>query len=96
MIALWRGELPLARAFWEYAFLYGLLASTACTAAAFAAISAGLPDALAVALHLLPVPYLIAAAVGVWRSAANYAGPPHWASNARVASVIWTLLMIIA
>jgi hypothetical protein len=93
--ALWNGRLPLARAFWEYAILYGTLASLAGTAAAFAALAVDLPVTLAIVLHFLPLPYVIAAAVGVWRSAEKFEGAQHWADTARVAIIAWVLVMIV-
>jgi hypothetical protein len=38
--------------------------------------------------YALSVPYNIVAGVGVWRSAARYTGPPHWARAARVAALV--------
>lgn len=95
MRALWSGELPLARAFWEHAIVYAALVNLAATYAAFAALAADLPGILAVIIFLLPIPYIVMAVVGVWRSAAVYAGPPHWASLARAASVLWGGLMVV-
>ena len=95
MRALWKGQLPLARAFWEYAVVYVALANLCATIVAFAVVAADLPAALAVAVFLLPVPYIVVAVVGVWRSAAAYAGPPHWASLARIAAVLWGGLMAV-
>ncbi len=95
MRALWNGQLPLPQAFWEYAVVYVALANLIATMAAFAIIAADLPGWLAVAVFLLPVPYIVVAVVGVWRSAAAYKGPPHWASLARAAAVIWGGLMVL-
>lgn len=95
MKALWRGAIPLSRAFWEFTVLYGALASLASTAASIGAIVAGLPGVVAAVLHFLPTPYLVVAAVGVWRSADAYGGPPTWALLARIAAVFWAILMII-
>ena len=89
MKALWKGHLPLARAFWEHAVFYVSLANFCATVAALAALAAGLPAAVAIAIFLLPVPYVVAAIVGVWRSADADTGPPHWATLARVAAVGW-------
>jgi hypothetical protein len=50
---------------------------------------------LALAVFLLPAPYIVIAVVGVWRSAAVYAGPRHWATLARAASVLWGGLMML-
>lgn len=93
--ALWKGQLPLVQAFWEYAVVYVALANLCATIAAFALVAADFPAALAVAVYLMPLPYIIVAVVGVWRSAAAYAGPPHWASLARLASVLWGGLMAV-
>ena len=94
MKRLWKGHLPLARAFWEYAVLYVALAHLSATAAAFGALAADLPTALVVGIFLLPLPYNVVAVVGVWRSADTYNGPRHWATLARVAAVAWSLFMI--
>jgi hypothetical protein len=95
MRALWNGNLPLARAFWEYAVVYVALVNLVTTYAAFAVMAADLPGWLALAVFLLPVPYIVMAVVGVWRSAAVYAGPRHWATLARAASVLWGGLMVL-
>lgn len=96
MKALWMGRLPLARAFWEYAIAYALLANLCATGAALVLVAAGLPTALAIAVFLLPLPYFLVAVVGVWRSANVYAGNPRWAAMARYAACIWTVLMVVA
>lgn len=88
---LWRGETPLARAFWEFAILYGTFASLVTTIAAMAAIAADLPDAFALTLHLLPVPYNVLMVAAVWRSANRYRGRPLWADLARAAVILWAL-----
>jgi hypothetical protein len=95
MRALWNGLLPLPQAFWECAVIYVALANLIATMAAFAIIAASLPGWLAVAAVLLPIPYIVVAVVGVWRSAAAYTGPPHWARLARVAAVLWGGLMVL-
>jgi len=95
MGALWNGQLPLAKAFWEYAVLYAALANLCATIAAFAIMSAGLPGGLALLVFMLPVPYIVVAVVGVWRSAAAYAGPQHWAMLARAAAVVWGGLLVL-
>jgi hypothetical protein len=62
--ALWKGELPLGQALWEHAIAYGTIANIVATMAAIAAAAAGLPDAIAIALFLLPLPYILTAVVG--------------------------------
>ena len=95
LAALWRGELPLAQAFWEYAIAYGTIANIVATAAAIAAVTAGLPDVVAIGLFLAPLPYIFAAIVGVFRSADKYRGPPQWATMAKVVVILWGGLMAV-
>jgi hypothetical protein len=92
----WRGDFGLARSFWEFAILYGTLANLAATLASFAALAGGLPPLLAVVLFFLPAPYNLLTVVAVWRSAAAYRGPPHWALLARVTVLVWVLAVTLA
>ena len=94
LIALWRGEIPLSQALWEYAVVYGTIANIVATAAAIAAVAAGLPDAVGIGLFLSPVPYILTAVIGVVRSANRYQGPPMWAGLAKLAVVVWGAVMI--
>jgi hypothetical protein len=94
LTAQWRGELPLGLAFWHYAIGYGTIANILATAAAIACVLAGLPELLAILVHFLPLPYVITAVVGVFRSAARYSGDPAWAGLARGAVLVWAALMV--
>jgi hypothetical protein len=96
VIRLWRGDVALARAFWNYAIVYGSLANLTTTIAALAAYLAGLPAVLAVAIFFLPLPYNVLIVVAVWRSADRYPGPPIWATLARPAVVIWAMIATLA
>lgn len=93
---LWRGELRLPRAFWDYAIIYGSLLNLFTTLAALAALASGLPGAPVLAIFLLPAPYNILVVVGVWRSAARYDGPPVWANLSRIAVVVWAIVATLA
>lgn len=93
--ALWRGEMPLGRAFWEYAILYGLIASAVATAGSLLAVGYGLPGPVAFAIHLLPTPYLLCAALGVERSARNHHGSRFVAQIAPPVAYLWALLMAV-
>jgi len=95
LVALWRGDVPLGQAFWGYAIVYGTIANIVATAAAIAAVAAGLPDAVAIGLFMVPVPYILTAVVGVVRSANRYQGPPMWAGVAKVAVIMWGTAMIV-
>jgi len=96
ILTLWNGQLPLAQVFWLYAIVYGTLANLFATILSLATLSAGLPAPLAAVLHFLPLPYNIAAGVGVWRSAERYPGLPTWAALARICVVVWAVLATVA
>lgn len=93
---LWAGEMPLARAFWEYAIVYGFVLNLFTTIASFALLTADASSALALIIFFLPMPYNLFVLVAVWRAAARYAGPRHWAGFARMAVVLWVLLVTLA
>ena len=95
MRTLWAGQLPLGEAFWKYALLYGTLASLLATGLALASLAAGLPAAAALAIHFLALPYLLAAVVGVHRSASRYTGPALWARAAEIGVILWAILMAV-
>lgn len=95
MKALWKGQVPLARAFWEYAIIYGTLANLVATMAALALVIVNVPTAVPVCVFLIPAPYIIVAATGVWRSAETYDGPLHWAILARITAVFWAVTMVL-
>ena len=74
LAALWRGEIPLGRAFWEFAIVYGTTANIVATITAILAAAAGLPDVVVLAIFLVPLPYVLTAALGVLRSSNSYQG----------------------
>jgi hypothetical protein len=90
---LWRGELPLADAFWTWAVLVALLVNGTTTAGFVALIMAGWPISALIVGYAFSVPYNVVAGVGVWRSAARYDGPSHWAMLARILAVIGLSLL---
>jgi hypothetical protein len=92
---LWRGRAPLRHAFWEIAILYGTLINALTTLASFAALASGASGLAALALHLVSLPYNVFAVVAVWRSAANYRGPPHWPQLARIVVALWAIIATV-
>ena len=58
---LWLGQLPLEVAFWKYAIIYGLALNLIATGTALVLIVLNAPIAIAIVMHLLPVPYSILA-----------------------------------
>lgn len=94
--SLWLGEMPLARAFWEYAILYGLLLNLLTTIGSLMLFAAKAPAGYGLGLFLLAVPYNLFVLVAVWRSAGRYQGERHWADFARIAVVLWVLAVSLA
>jgi hypothetical protein len=91
---LWRGELPLEIAFWHYAIYYGLIFNLAATAISVVLLLLEMPIALVVAVHVLPLPYSVVTAFGVWRSADRYRGRPNFATFTRVGVLAWFIFWL--
>jgi hypothetical protein len=91
---LWAGHLPLEIAFWRYAIFYGVMLNVVATAVALFLVVLDAPIAIAIVVHLLPVPYSVLTMVGVWRSADHYPGPPNTALLAKAAVVAWSALWV--
>lgn len=92
---LWRGELPLSEAFWTHAIILVAVLNMVATAAALGLLAAGLHPAAAVAIYIAPFPYVVAAVVGVWRSADRQAATPTIATLARWSAAAWGILMAL-
>lgn len=88
----WRGELPLATAFWGWGVLGGGLVNLATTLAAAFLLAAEAPAWLAALVFAAPIPFNLALVAGVWRSAAR-AEPGPAAELARIAILVWALLL---
>ena len=85
---LWRGDLPLAEAFWTWAVGIGL-AVNVFTSLGFLALVSN--DRLLLAFIVgygCSIPYNVLALVGVWRSADRYSGDPALAGAARIIAAI--------
>jgi len=92
---LWSGRVPLGRAFWGYAIICGLLINVYATLASFAIIAAGGAAALALATHLVPVPWIVLTGVGVWRSAGRPGVAQDRAALARTGVILWSVLLVL-
>jgi hypothetical protein len=92
VLRVWRGEIGMARVFWEYAIAFGTLANLITTGLAFATYLTTGSALLAVIVFLLPLPYNVLIVVAVWRSANRYRGRPVWATLARIGVVAWAMI----
>ena len=92
---LWRGELTLQNAFWNWAVFGGLIINVTSSALFLFLIMA---DRLIVALifgYAFSLPYNVTVTVGVWRSAERYAGEHRWAKLAQIVTVIGFVLLSV-
>jgi hypothetical protein len=95
VICLWKGDMPLADAFWNWAAIGGLAVNLVSSAAFLFLIMAEQPVAAAVAGYVFSVPYNIVVLVGVWRAAARYDGDRKWADLARIVTVSGMILLSV-
>jgi hypothetical protein len=93
---LWYGRVALRRAFWEYAILYGFFLALFSTIASLALVAGGYSAPIVLFFYLLPAPYNLFMVIAVWRSAARYEGPQHWAVLARGLVIIWAVIATLA
>ena len=93
--SLWRGELPLATAFWVYAVTYSLLLNLLFSGLGLV-LYLNFDMALAALIaHLAPLVYVIVAAVGTWRSADRHGVATATAWLAKAGLVLVFALMIL-
>jgi hypothetical protein len=92
---LWRGEIALPDAFWNWAVIGGLAVNLISSAAFLFLIMAERPVAAALAGYLVSVPYNVVVVVGVWRAAERYDGERRWADLARVVTAVGMMLLSV-
>jgi len=90
---LWRGELPLESAFWNWAVLGGLVINLVSSVGFLFLIMADYPAPAVLVGYGLSLPYNVVATVGVWRSAGRYQGERRWADLARMVTLIGMTLL---
>ena len=90
---LWRGEMPLERAFWIYAVVVGIAVNMVTSALFVGLIAAEQPWAALIVGYGVSIPYNIVATVGVWRAADHHPGDPAHARLARGITLIGMLLL---
>jgi hypothetical protein len=76
---LWRGELALDNAFWNWAVIGGLAVNLTSS----------------IAGYIFSVPYNIFVSVGVWRSAERYTGERKWAELAQIVTLVGMVLLTV-
>jgi len=86
--ALWRGDLELRDAFWNWAVFGGLLVNLASSALFLVLLSLDQPLPAFVIGYGFSIPYNVFVVVGVWRSADRHGGPQFVADLMRWATVV--------
>ena len=95
LIKLFRGEMPLDTAFWNWAVFGGLFVNVATSVLFLMLLTQGQTLLAFVAGYGLSIPYNVIATVGVWRSAANYDGDPRWANFAKIITLVCMTLLTV-
>lgn len=93
--SLWRGDLRLGIAFWNWAVLGALLINVSTSILFLVLLTADHPWPALIVGYGLSIPYNIVALVGVWRSAARHDGPKLHADLARGTSLIVLTILSI-
>ena len=92
---LWRGELTLQNAFWNWAVIGGLIVNLSSSVLFVLFIMADRPIAALVFGYALSLPYNVTVSVGVWRSAERYEGEHRWAELAKIVTIAGMVLLSI-
>ena len=92
---LWRGDLELENAFWNWAVLGGLLVNLSSSGLFLALIMADRPILALIVGYAFSVPYNVFVVVGVWRSADRFEGDPQWAGLAKGVALVGGFLLSV-
>lgn len=88
LLRLWRGDMPLGAAFWNWAVLGGLLVNISTTIGFLWLVMAGQTMAAFIVGYGMSLPYNLVATVGVWRAAGRPEADPRWADAARIVTAV--------
>ena len=92
---MWRGDVPLSQAFWNWAVIGGLAINLLTSALFLVLIMNDRVVAALIVGYGFSVPYNIFVTVGVWRSAARYQGDRRWADLARIVTIAGMALLSV-
>jgi hypothetical protein len=95
VVELWRGDLPLGRAFWLWGVLGGGVVALFATIPALALLTGGAPAWLAVLAFAAHVPWNLVLLVGVWRSAGRPEVGRDTARLARLIIAAWAVALSV-
>ena len=92
---LWRGDLALEDAFWNWAVIGGLIVNLTSSLVFLILIAEDRLIAAYLVGYGLSLPYNVLATVGVWRSAGRYEGDSRRAQFARAIVVIGMVILSV-
>ena len=92
---LWRGELALDNAFWNWAVFGGTLINLVSSTLFIILMLNDQLIAALIAGYGFSLPYNFLAFVGVWRSAEQYTGEQRWAELAKITTAIGMVIFSI-
>ncbi|HEX8375939.1 MAG TPA: hypothetical protein VF606_12255 [Geminicoccaceae bacterium] len=95
IIGLWRGEIPLGRAFRRWGILGGGVVALFATLLTLALVAAGAPAWLAAVAFAAHVPWNLVLLVGIWRSAGRPGVGPDVTFLARSAIAVWAAALSV-
>jgi len=95
VIGLWRGEVPLGRAFWLWGVLGGGVVALFATLLTLALVAAGAPAWLAAVAFTAHIPWNLVLLVGVWRSAGRPEVGRDTARLARLTIAAWAVALSV-
>lgn len=95
IIILWRGEMNLQIAFWNWAVFGGVIINVVSSALFLLLVLNDLLIAAIIVGYGFSLPYNFLVCVGVWRSADRYTGDQRLAEIAKVITVIGMILFSI-
>lgn len=90
---LWRGEVPLAEAFWTWAVLGGLIVNLTTSLLFLVLIAQDRVAAAFLVGYALSIPYNILVTVAVWRSAARQTERRGLAAVAPIVTLIGMVIL---
>jgi hypothetical protein len=93
IVELWRGQLPLGRAFWAWGILGGAVVGLVSTLLAALLLTSDAPAWLAALAFAGHLPWNLVLLVGVWRSAAQPEVARGTATLARLAMLAWVVVL---
>ncbi|BCH22637.1 hypothetical protein MesoLjLc_23710 [Mesorhizobium sp. L-8-10] len=90
LVARWRGQVTMSRLFWWDMVVVGSAINVATTIAALMVLGMKVPVALALAVHLLALPYNLFLFLAVWRTAEKTTPKIAWI--AQLGAAAWVIL----